>query len=51
MKLAERRAILQTMFIGLYFDTEVQLRKASAKSPCEKPHGQVVEGPGIPVDL
>ena len=33
MTLTERRAILQTMFAGLYFDAKGELRKVSARSP------------------
>ena len=51
MNLAERRAILQTMFTGLYFDAEGQLRKASANSPFDRLLGLVLQEPGIPVDL
>jgi len=51
MNLAERRAILQTMFTGLYFDAEGQLRKASANSPFDRLLGLVLQEPGIPVEL
>lgn len=51
MNLAERRAILQTMFTGLYFDADGQLRKASANSPFDRLLGLVLQEPGIPVDL
>ncbi|MBU2610790.1 MAG: recombinase family protein [Chloroflexi bacterium] len=36
LKLTERRAILQTMFAGLYFDANCQLQKAAANSPFER---------------
>ena len=36
MTLIEKRAILQTMFAGLYFDKGCQLRKASARSPFDR---------------
>ena len=51
MNLAERRAILQTIFTGLYFDAEGQLRKASANSPFDRLLGLAMPEPGIPVDL
>lgn len=51
MNLAERRAILQTVFTGLYFNAEGQLRKASANRPFDRLLGLVVQGPGIQVDL
>ena len=51
MTLTERRAILQTMFAGLYFDAKCELRKVSARSPFEHLLGLVVQEPGIPVDL
>jgi hypothetical protein len=51
MNLTERRAILQTMFTGLYFDAEGQLRKASANSPFDRLLGLVLQEPGIPVNL
>jgi hypothetical protein len=51
MNLTERRAILQTIFTGLYFDAEGQLRKASANSPFDRLLGLVLQEPGIPVDL
>lgn len=36
MTLTERRAILQTMFAELYFDSQCQLRKSSARSPFDE---------------
>jgi hypothetical protein len=36
MTLVERRAILQAMFAGLYFDGQHQLRKASAHNPFDR---------------
>ena len=36
MTLTERRAILQAMFAGLYFDARHQLRKVSAHDPFER---------------
>jgi hypothetical protein len=51
MTLTERRAILQTMFTGLYFDAESQLRKAAANSPFDRLLGLVLQEPGIPVNL
>ena len=39
------------MFIGLYFDVEGQLCKASANSPFDKLLGLVVQEHGIRVDL
>ena len=41
MTLTEHRAILQTMFAGLYFDADHQLRKASAHSPFDQLLGLV----------
>jgi len=51
MTLAERRALLQTMFAGLYFDADNQMRKVSANSPFDRLLGLVVHEPGILVDL
>ncbi len=51
MTLAERRAILKTMFTGLYFDADGQLRKASANTPFDRLLGLVMQEPGIPIDL
>jgi hypothetical protein len=50
MTLVERRAMLQTMFTGLYFDADCQLRKASANSPFNRLLGLVQDNP-IPVAL
>jgi len=36
MTLTERRALLQAMFAGLYFDAQCQLRKVSARSPFDE---------------
>ncbi|MBN1666911.1 MAG: recombinase family protein [Anaerolineales bacterium] len=36
MTLTERRALLQAMFAGLYFDSQCQLRKVSARSPFDE---------------
>ena len=36
MTLTERRAILQAMFAGMYFDSDHQLRKISAHSPFDR---------------
>ena len=41
MTLVERRAILQAMFAGLYFDSQHQLRKALARSPFDRLLGLV----------
>jgi hypothetical protein len=51
MNLTERRAILQTMFTGLYFDADGQLRKASANSPFDRLLGLMVQEPGISIVL
>jgi len=50
MTLTERRAILQTMFAGLYFDSQHQLRKASAHSPFDRLLSLDI-GYAIPVEL
>jgi hypothetical protein len=36
MTLTERRALLQAMFAGLYFDSQCQLRKVSARGPFDQ---------------
>jgi hypothetical protein len=36
MTLTERRAILQAMFAGLYFDAQNQLRKVAANDPFDR---------------
>ena len=41
LNLTERRAILQAMFSGLYFDAECQLQKSAANSPFERLLGLV----------
>lgn len=51
MTLTEKRAILQTLFAGLYFDKGCQLRKVLARSPFDCLLGLVVQQPGIPIDL
>ncbi len=51
MTLTERRAILQTMFAGLYFDNQHQLCKALAHSPFDRLLGLVVQNAEIPIDL
>jgi hypothetical protein len=51
MTLTERRALLQVMFAGLYFDAKCELRKVSARSPLDRLLGLVVQEPGISVDL
>ncbi|HNT25831.1 MAG TPA: recombinase family protein [Anaerolineales bacterium] len=50
MTIAEKRALLQTMFTGLYFDAAGQLRKVSANSPFDRLLGLVQED-SIPVEL
>jgi hypothetical protein len=51
MMLTGRRAILQTMFTGLYFDADGQLRKSSANSPFDRLLGLVVQKVGISVKI
>jgi hypothetical protein len=36
MTLTERRAILQAMFAGLYFDAQNQLKKVAAHDPFDR---------------
>lgn len=43
MTLMERRAVLHSMFTGLYFDSDHQLRKVSAQSPFDRLLGLVQE--------
>ena len=43
MTLTERRAILQAMFAGLYFDAKCELRKVSARSPFDKQLGVITK--------
>jgi hypothetical protein len=50
MNLTERRALLQTMFVGLYFDASCQLRKVAANSPFDRLLGLTQEAP-IPIEL
>jgi hypothetical protein len=50
MTLTERRAILQSMFAGLYFDSQCQLRKVSAHSPFDELMG-LVQDASIPIEL
>ncbi len=51
MTLTERRAILQTMFAGLYFGARCELRKGSARSPFDCLQGLMLQEPGIPIGL
>jgi hypothetical protein len=51
MTLTERRAILQAMFAGLYFDAQYQFRKVSANSPFDHLLGLMAQEPGIPIEL
>ena len=50
MSLTERRALLQTMFTGLYFDADNHLRKVSANSPFDRLLG-MEQGAPIPAEL
>jgi hypothetical protein len=50
MTLTERRALLQTMFTGLYFDAGNHLRKVSANSPFDRLLG-MEQGAPIPAEL
>lgn len=42
MTLTERRAILHSMFAGLYFDSVHQLRKVSVHSPFDRHLGLIL---------
>jgi hypothetical protein len=44
MTLTERRAILQAMFTGLYFDAQTQLKKVAAHDPFDRLLGLAKNG-------